>query len=69
MLNKSHTAEFESATSPMNRMLPGLHGLRGILAARHALYTEARERKLGRWSGNTRNWTHISTVTLNPESD
>lgn len=40
-----------------------------ILAARHALYTEARECKPGRWSGNTRNWTHISAVTLNPERD
>ncbi|MDP4029388.1 MAG: acyltransferase [Gallionella sp.] len=38
MLNKSHTAEFESATIPMNRMLPGLHGLRGIAAVAIVLY-------------------------------
>jgi transposase InsO family protein len=40
-----------------------------ILAARHALYTEARELKPARWSGNTRNWTPIGAVTLNPERD
>jgi transposase InsO family protein len=40
-----------------------------ILAARHALYTEARKRNPARWSGNTRNWAPIGTVTLNPERD
>ena len=40
-----------------------------ILAARHALYTAARERNPARWSGTTRNWSHISVVTLNPERD
>lgn len=40
-----------------------------ILAARHALYTEARELNPARWSGNTRNWTPIGAVTLNPERD
>ena len=40
-----------------------------ILAARHALYCEARERTPARWSGNTRNWTPIGAVTLNPERD
>jgi hypothetical protein len=40
-----------------------------ILAARHALYTEARERNPARWSGNTRNWSPIGAVTLNPERD
>jgi len=40
-----------------------------ILAARHALYTSARERNPARWSGNTRNWSPIGTVTLNPERD
>jgi putative transposase len=42
---------------------------RAILAARHALYTEARERNPARWSGNTRNWQPIGAVTLNPERD
>ena len=40
-----------------------------ILAARHALYIAARERNPARWSGNTRNWSHIGVVTLNPERD
>ena len=40
-----------------------------ILAARHALYTAARERNPARWSGDTRNWTPVGPVTLNPERD
>jgi putative transposase len=40
-----------------------------ILAARHALYTKARERNPARWSGTTRNWSPIGAVTLNPERD
>jgi transposase InsO family protein len=40
-----------------------------ILAARHALYTKARERHPARWSGATRNWSPIGAVTLNPERD
>jgi len=42
---------------------------RAILAARHDLYLRAREQNPARWSGKTRNWSHISTVTLNPERD
>jgi putative transposase len=44
-------------------------GDQAILAARHALYTSARERHPARWSGNTRNWSPIGAVTLNPERD
>jgi hypothetical protein len=40
-----------------------------ILAARHALYEEARQRHPARWSGKTRDWSHIGAVTLNPERD
>ena len=40
-----------------------------ILAARHALYTHAREQSPARWSGRTRNWSPIGPVTLNPERD
>jgi putative transposase len=40
-----------------------------ILAARHALYTQAKECNPARWSGNTRNWQPIGAVTLNPERD
>ena len=38
-----------------------------ILAARHELYRQARERNPARWSGTTRDWTPIGAVTLNPE--
>ena len=42
---------------------------RAILAARHALYVQARAAHPARWSGTTRNWSHIGAVTLNPERD
>jgi Integrase core domain len=38
-----------------------------LLACRHALYQQARERNPRRWSGQTRNWTLIAAVTLNAE--
>lgn len=38
-----------------------------ILKARHELYTRAREQQPRRWSGNTRDWTPVGAVTLNPE--
>lgn len=40
-----------------------------ILAARHQLYTRAKAANPRRWSRNTRNWTPIAAVTLNPERD
>ena len=40
-----------------------------ILAARHAVYLQARARHPARWSRHTRNWTPIEAVTLNPEKD
>jgi putative transposase len=40
-----------------------------ILAARHAVYIEARERHPTRWSRHTRDWSPIGAVTLNPERD
>jgi hypothetical protein len=40
-----------------------------ILAARHALYQEARQRNPARWSGSTRDWSAVGAVTLNPERD
>jgi transposase InsO family protein len=42
---------------------------RALLAERHAIYQRARERNPRRWSGQTRNWTPITVVTLNPERD
>lgn len=40
-----------------------------ILAARHALYIEARERHPARWSRHTRNWSPADLVTLNSERE
>jgi putative transposase len=40
-----------------------------ILAARHELYVSARERNPRRWSRQTRNWTPVAAVTLNPERE
>lgn len=37
-----------------------------ILAARHRLYRNAYARTPSRWTGNTRNWTPIGAVALNP---
>jgi transposase InsO family protein len=40
-----------------------------ILAARHALYLDARKRHPARWSRHTRDWSPVHAVTLNPERD
>jgi transposase InsO family protein len=40
-----------------------------ILEARHALYQAARAANPARWSGQTRNWSPVGPVTLNPERD
>ena len=40
-----------------------------ILAARHVVYSQAREANPRRWTRHTRNWTPIAAVTLNPERD
>ena len=40
-----------------------------LLAERHALYQAARERNSRRWSRQTRDWTPVGAVTLNPERD
>ena len=39
------------------------------LARRHAVYQEARQRHPRRWTGPTRDWSHIATVVLNPDAD
>jgi putative transposase len=38
-----------------------------ILAARHAVYQQARAARPDRWSGATRNWEPVTAVRLNPE--
>jgi transposase InsO family protein len=40
-----------------------------VLAARHAVYQDARQRNPRRWTGQTRNWIPIGAVALNPERD
>ncbi len=40
-----------------------------LLAARHLLYQAARAKNPARWSQQTRNWSPIVAVTLNPERD
>ena len=42
---------------------------RDLLRARHAVYQAARDCNPQRWTGQTRNWTPIGPVTLNPERD
>jgi transposase InsO family protein len=42
---------------------------REILARRHATYQAARSANPRRWARHTRNWSHIETVTLNPEKE
>lgn len=42
---------------------------RQLLAARHALYQQARQQNPRRWGGQTRDWTPLTIVTLNPERD
>jgi hypothetical protein len=40
---------------------------REILDRRHELYRRARQSKPERWTGNTRNWSPIDLVVLNPQ--
>ena len=40
-----------------------------ILARRHAVYQAARERSPQRWSGDTRDWSPVGAVWLNPEKE
>jgi putative transposase len=42
---------------------------RDVLAARHAVYLQARAAHPQRWSRHTRNWEPIAVVTLNPERE
>ena len=40
---------------------------KAILSKRDQVYAQAKERNPSRWSGQTRNWTPIDTVALNPQ--
>ena len=39
-----------------------------ILAGRREVYEQARTKSPERWSGNTRDWSSVSTVALNPDT-
>ena len=62
----SSTATAASATSARQSHAGDDHA---ILAARDALYAQARERNPARWSRDTRDWTPVGAVTLNPERE
>jgi len=64
--NSEHLHSGIRYVSPAQRHAGDDHA---ILAARHALYTRARECNPARWSGQTRNWSPVGPVTLNPERD
>lgn len=64
--NHDHRHSGIGYVSPAQRHAGADHA---ILQRRHALYCQARENNPRRWSGNTRNWTPIGPVTLNPERD
>jgi transposase InsO family protein len=40
-----------------------------ILAKRHEVYEQARQRHPERWSGATRNWDRVEVVKLNPDAE
>ncbi|AWB32713.1 hypothetical protein DBV39_02160 [Orrella marina] len=40
-----------------------------ILGARDALYQQQKRNNPARWSGQTRNWSPVGAVTLNPERE
>jgi hypothetical protein len=40
-----------------------------VLAARHVVYQDARQRNPQRWSGSTRNWKPVGAVTVIPDRD
>ncbi len=40
-----------------------------ILAKRHAVYEKAKSKNPERWTGNTRNWSMITEVALNPTNE
>ncbi|ANB01569.1 transposase [Ectothiorhodospira sp. BSL-9] len=40
---------------------------KAILVRRHQQFQRARQLRPERWTGKTRNWSHVDTVTMNPE--
>lgn len=64
--NHEHRHSAIRYVSPADRHL-GID--QSILARRHELYVQCKQRHPRRWARHTRNWTPIGAVTLNPERD
>ena len=67
-----HWYNFEHRHSAIRYVTPAQRHAgedRAILSGRDALYQQARQRNPRRWSGQTRDWTPVAEVTLNPERD
>lgn len=62
--NNDHCHSKINFVTPAQRH-QGVH--KAILAKRDLLYQAAKAKHPERWSGRTRNWCPVSTVTLNPE--
>jgi putative transposase len=72
VLDAKHGYNFEHRHSAIRYVTPAPRHAgqdQPLLAARHVLYTEARQLNPARWSGNTRDRSYINAVTLNPERD
>jgi putative transposase len=68
----THWYNFEHKHSGIQYVSPAQRHVgedHAILGARHAVYLAARHRNPARWSGETRNWSPVGPVTLNPERD
>jgi len=68
----THWYNFEHRHSGIGYVTPAQRHVgddHDVLAARHALYTQARAANPRRWSGATRDWAPRGAVTLNPERD
>ena len=64
--NEDHRHSGIRYVSPAQRHAGEDHA---ILAARHAVYQDAKAQNPARWSGSTRDWSPPGPVTLNPERD
>lgn len=62
--NNKHCHSKINFVTPAQRH-QGVH--KTILAKRDRLYQQAKAKHPERWSGRTRNWCPVTTVTLNPE--
>ncbi len=64
--NGEHRHSAIRYVTPNERHLGQEHG---VLAHRHELYERARRSNPERWTANTRNWSPVGLVVLNPQPD